>query len=100
MPAKPSAGSATDAHPEGPPRPFPVALKPPHHHHRQTVLTIKNAHTGGVLAQVQTLSQARSFCDQRLLRSAASREGFLSNLASGIITVYDASNTCYRGVGF
>ena len=64
------------------------------------MFTIKNANTGAVLAQVPTLTAARQFCDQRLLRSAASREGFLSNLASRIITVYDASGTIYRGAGF
>jgi len=64
------------------------------------MFTIKNAHTGTVYVQAPTLTEARRFCDQRLLRSAASREGFLSNLAAGLITVYDASNTCYQGAGF
>ena len=61
---------------------------------------IRNAHTGETYTHAPTLRAARSFCEQRLLRSAASREGFLSNLAAGLITVYDASNTCYPGGGF
>ena len=64
------------------------------------MFTIRNAYTGATLAQVPTLSAARTYCEQHLLRSAASREGFLSNLAAQYITVYDASNTCYRGAGF
>lgn len=64
------------------------------------MITIKNAHTKEVIAQVPTLSEARKFCTQRLLRSAASREGFLSNLAAGFVTVYDASHTCFRDAGF
>lgn len=64
------------------------------------MFTVKNAHTGDVYAQLRTLSEARKFCSQRLLRSAASREGFLSNLAAGVITVYDASATVYVGAGF
>lgn len=63
-------------------------------------ITIRNAHTGEVYTEARTLQDARRFCEQRLLRSAASREGFLSNLAAGVITVYDASNTVYRGGGF
>jgi hypothetical protein len=62
--------------------------------------TIKNSETGRVYGHARTLSEARQFCEQRLLRSAASREGFLSNLAAGLITVYDASATCYRAAGF
>ena len=62
--------------------------------------TIRNAHTGELLQQAASLQAARHFCEQRLLRSAASREGFLSNLAAGLITVYDASSTIYRGAGF
>lgn len=61
---------------------------------------IRNAYTDEVYTEAPTLQKARQFCDQRLLRSAASREGFLSNLAAGYITVYDASATCYRGPGF
>jgi hypothetical protein len=61
---------------------------------------IKNAHTGDIYTEAKTLQIARQFCNQRLLRSAASREGFLSNLAAGLITVYDASSTVYRDAGF
>lgn len=61
---------------------------------------IRNAATGKVYGHTKTLTEARQFCEQRLLRSAASREGFLSNLAAGLITVYDASSTCYRTAGF
>lgn len=64
------------------------------------MFTIKNAVTGTIYATAPSLSAARAYCEQRLLRSAASREGFLSNLAAQIITVYDASHTCYRGAGF
>lgn len=63
-------------------------------------LIVRNAHTDEIYTEVPTLQAARQFCDQRLLRSAASRDGFLSNLAAGIITVYDASATVYRGAGF
>ena len=62
--------------------------------------TIKNEATGKVYCQVPTLQAARTFCEQRLLRSAASKEGFLSNLAAGLITVYEASHTCYRSCNF
>ena len=62
--------------------------------------TIKNEFTGKVYGQTSTLQAARTFCEQRLLRSAASKEGFLSNLAAGLITVYDASHTCYRSCNF
>ena len=55
---------------------------------------IRNAETGKVYGHTKTLTEARHFCEQRLLMSAASREGFLSNLAAGLITVYDASATC------
>ena len=64
------------------------------------MFTVKNAHTGTVYVQTPTLTAARNYCQQHLLRSAASREGFLSNLAAQIITVYDASATCYQGAGF
>lgn len=62
--------------------------------------TVRNAHTGEIYFEAPTLQAARNFCGQRLLRSAASREGFLSNLAAGVITVYDASHTIYSGAGF
>lgn len=62
--------------------------------------TIRNAGTGDTYTEAPTLQAARLFCEQRLLRSAASREGFLSNLAAGLITVYEAHNTNYRGAGF
>ena len=61
---------------------------------------IRNAYTGAIYAEAKTLQDARRFCEQRLLRSAASREGFLSNLAAGLITVYDASATVFKGAGF
>jgi len=54
---------------------------------------IRNAETGKVYGHTKTLTEARHFCGQRLLRSAASREGFLSNLAAGLITVYEAQGT-------
>lgn len=62
--------------------------------------TVRNAYSGDVYTVAPTLQAARQFCNQRLLRSAASREGFLSNLAAGLITVYDASGTVYRDAGF
>jgi hypothetical protein len=52
-----------------------------------------NAYTKQVYVEGVTLQQARAFCSQRLLRQAASREGCLSNLAAGYISVYDASGT-------
>lgn len=61
---------------------------------------IINSESGKVYGHTKTLTEARHFCEQRLLRSAASREGFLSNLAAGRITVYEASATCYRTAGF
>ena len=64
--------------------------------------TIKNDATGKVYGQAPTLRAARAFCEQRLLRSAANKEGFLSNLAAGLITVYEAHNVSrgYFGAGF
>ena len=62
--------------------------------------TIRNAYTGETYTETKTLQDARRFCEQRLLRSAASREGFLSNLSAGLITVYDASATVFKGAGF
>lgn len=62
--------------------------------------TIRNAYSNDVYTVAPTLQAARQFCNQRLLRSAASREGFFSNLAAGLITVYDASATVYRDAGF
>ena len=64
------------------------------------MITIQNAYTGQTLAQVRTLTDARRHCEQNLLRSSASREGFLSTLAAGLIQVYDASATIYQGGGF
>ncbi len=64
------------------------------------MFTVKNAHTGEILTQTRTLTDARHWCDQRLHRAAGSREEFLSNLAAGIIAVYNASATEYRGPGF
>ena len=64
--------------------------------------TIKNAETGKVYGHAPTLSAARIFCEQRLLKSSASREEFLSNLAAGLITVYEAHclTRGYFGAGF
>ena len=64
------------------------------------MFTIKNTVTGNIYGQAKTLRDARTFCDNRLLRSGASREEFLSNLAAGIISVYDARHTAYQGPGF
>ena len=55
-----------------------------------TMFTIKNSYTGEILAQVKTLSDARNFCNQRLLKTDSDRVTFLSNLAAKYISVYDA----------
>ena len=64
--------------------------------------TIKNDTTGKVYYEAATLTDARNFCGQRLLRLAADRQGFLSNLAAGLITVYEAHSLSrgYSGPGF
>ena len=64
--------------------------------------TIKNDTTGKIYGQAPTLRAARVFCEQRLLRTAADREGTLSNLAAGLIIVYEAHclSRGYLGAGF
>lgn len=62
---------------------------------------LRNAFTRENLAACPTLTAARQFCDQRLLRQSEDRTTFLSDLAAGLIRVYDAAATCpYRGPGF
>ena len=67
---------------------------------------IRNAHTGKVYGHTKTLTDARHFCQQRLLaasidrHSPESRQEFLSNLAAGLITVFEASGTNYIHAGF
>lgn len=64
------------------------------------MFTIANAYTGHAYATAATLSQARAYCQQRLLRAAGDRTAILSNIAAARIAVYDASQTDYRGPGF
>ena len=54
---------------------------------------IRSSATGQIYAQVKTLSEARNFCRQRLLRVRGPRTKTLSNMASGIIDVYEAHST-------
>jgi hypothetical protein len=64
---------------------------------------IRNAYTKDDYKVVESVNEARNFCEQRLLRSALNRGSsqFLSNLSNGIILVYEDSNgTIYRGPGF
>ena len=61
---------------------------------------IRNVDTGYVYTDAPTLSAARRYCEQHLLSRAASREGFLSDLAAGLINVYDISHTTLTGAGF
>lgn len=63
-------------------------------------IIIRNLNTGDAYTEAATLQAARRFCEQRLLRSTAGREAFLSGLAAGIIDVCDARCTNYRGAGF
>lgn len=62
--------------------------------------TIRNTYTSQVYTVSGTLSQARNFCEQNLLRSSKGRVDFLSDLAAGLIMVYDARNGIYKGPGF
>lgn len=62
--------------------------------------TIKNCDTGKVFGHTRTLSEARSFCGQRLLKTSKDRQGFLSDLAAGLIDVFEARNTNYTHPGF
>ncbi len=59
---------------------------------------IRNSATGKIYAQVKTLSEARNFCQQRLLRVSSNREQTLSNIAAGIIDVYEARNTRHNEI--
>jgi hypothetical protein len=52
------------------------------------------------LATKPTLAEARSYCSQRLLRVAGTREEILSDLAAGELNVYDARHTNYISPGF
>jgi hypothetical protein len=64
---------------------------------------IRNAYTKDDYKVVESVNEARNFCEQRLLRSALNRGSsqFLSNLSNGVILVYEDSNgTIYRGPGF
>ena len=61
---------------------------------------IRNSETGTVYGHTKTLTEARHFCQQRLLKSSDNRATFLSNLAAGLITVYEVHNTNYLNAGF
>ena len=62
--------------------------------------TIQNAYTKDTYTSVQTLSEARTFCAQHLLRITGDRTKFLSDLAAQVINVYDARATNYINPGF
>lgn len=61
---------------------------------------IRNSATGKVYAQVKTLSEARGFCRQRLLRVSGNRTKTLSDIAAGIVNVYEARNTRHNEIVF
>ncbi len=52
------------------------------------------------LATKATLTDARAYCGQRLLRVAGNREKVLSDLAAGELNVYVARHTDYTDPGF
>ena len=52
------------------------------------------------LATKSTLSEARSYCSQRLLRVSGTREQVLNDLAAGELNVCDARHTNYISPGF
>ena len=66
------------------------------------MITLQNTYVKHIVyATVSSLTEARAFCDQRLLISSKSRQEFNSDLDAGIIEVYSdmyASN--YYGPGF
>ena len=62
--------------------------------------TIKNCGTGKVYGHAKTLSEARAFCGQRLLRASKDRTKVLSDMAAGLIDVFDARATNYIHPGF
>jgi hypothetical protein len=61
--------------------------------------TVKNGVTKEIYGQFKTLKQARDYCSQNLLKLSDDRTTHLSNLAAGIINVYEAANTNYIGPG-
>lgn len=64
------------------------------------MFTITNAHTGHTYATAATLSQARAYCQQHLLRASGDRTEILSNIAAARLAVHEARHTDYRGPGF
>ena len=69
------------------------------------MITIQNTYVKHVepivYATVSSLTEARAFCDQRLLRSSKSRQEFYSDLDGGIIEVCPAMYASnYYGPGF
>ena len=62
--------------------------------------TIKNCDTGKVYGHTKTLSEARAFCGQRLLKASKDRPMILSDIAAGLIDVFEARTTNYIHPGF
>lgn len=62
------------------------------------MFTIRNAYTGHVYATAATLQEARNKCGQALLRCPHDRQRILSDLAAGLIEVYEARDASCPGV--
>jgi hypothetical protein len=60
--------------------------------------TVRNAQTKQAYTVAPTLREARAFCGQMLLKTAYDRTRTLSDLASGLIEVYEARGTDCPGV--
>ena len=61
---------------------------------------IKNCDTGKVYGHAKTLSEARALCGQLLLKASKDRTMVLSDIAAGLIDVFEAKNTNYIHPGF
>ena len=62
------------------------------------MFTIRNAYTQHVYTAAPTMRQARAYCGQMLLRCAHDRQRILSDLAAGLIEVYETRNVTHNGV--
>lgn len=54
--------------------------------------------SGKVYAECLPLSKARTFCSQHLLKVAKTRAGVQSDMAAGLISVYDARYESNPGI--